>query len=81
MVKQARKRAEGLNTKAESYRRRLEQEIAELEETTKRAKEKCRELLTQALEAVERSEALTAPKEQPKKLPSLLEQLTDGLPD
>jgi cell division initiation protein len=81
VVKQARKRAEGLNTKAESDRRKLEQEIAELEETTKRTKEKCRELLTQALEAVERSEVLIAPKQQPKKLPSPLEQLTDALPD
>ncbi len=80
-VKQARKHADSLNTKAESERRRLQQEIEELEETTRKTKEKCRELLTQALEAVERSETLTAPKQVPKKLPSLLEQLTDALPD
>lgn len=92
-VSRARKRADTLNTKAESERRRLQNEIAELEETTKQAKEKCRELLLQALEAIERSEPLTGPKEEPKaepkpkpkakpkKLPSPLEQLTDALPD
>jgi cell division initiation protein len=80
-VKQARKRADTLNAKAESERRRLQQEIEELEETTRQTKERCRELLAQALEAVERSEVLTTPKQEPKKLPSLLEQLTDALPE
>ena len=80
-VKRARKRADTLNTKAESERRRLEREIEELEEVTNRTKEKCRELLVQALEAIERSEALTAPEAESKELPTPLPQLTDALPD
>ena len=80
-VKRARKRADALNTKAESERQRLKQEIEELEEATKRTKEKCRELLMHAVEAIDRTVVPTAPKQQSKKLPSLLEQLTDALPD
>ena len=56
-VKRARKHADELNTKAESDRRRLEQELEELEETTRQTKERCRELLTAALEAIERSDS------------------------
>ena len=80
-VKRARKRADALNTKAESDRQRLKQEIEELEEATKQTKEKCRELLMHAVEALDRTVVPTAPKQQSKKLPSLLEQLTDALPD
>jgi cell division initiation protein len=84
-VSRARKKADELNAKAEGERRRLEREIEELEEITKRTKENCRELLLQALEAIERSEA---PKAEPKatakpepQLPTPLGQLTDALPD
>lgn len=83
-VSRARKHADELNTKAESERRRLEREIEELEEITNRTKENCRELLLNALEAIERSEALTAPAPEAKpkkKLPTPLGQLTDALPD
>jgi cell division initiation protein len=89
-VSRARKRADELNTKAESERRRLERKIEELEEITNRTKENCRELLVQALEAIERSEALKAPKAEPKarakpkpepQLPTPLGQLTDALPN
>ena len=64
-VSRARKKADELNAKAEGERRRLEREIEELEEITNRTKENCRELLVQALEAIERSEALKAPKAEP----------------
>ena len=87
-VSRARKKADELNTKAESERRRLEREIEELEEITNRTKENCRKLLLQALEAIERSEARKAPKAEPKakakpepQLPTPLGQLTDALPD
>jgi cell division initiation protein len=87
-VSRARKKADELNAKAEGERRRLEREIEELEEITNRTKENCRELLLQALEAIERSEALKAPKAEteakPKpepQLPTPLGQLTDALPD
>jgi cell division initiation protein len=77
-VKQARKRADELNTKAESDRRRLEQELEQLEETTRQVKERCRELLTQALEAIERSHSLTALDSQEQKLPAPLGHLHDA---
>jgi cell division initiation protein len=80
-VSRARKRADELNTKAENERRRLEREIEELEQVTNRTKENCRQLLVQALETIERSETMMAPKQEPKKLPSPLEQLTDAVPD
>ena len=87
-VSRARKKADELNTKAETERRRLEREIEELEKITNRTKENCRKLLLQALEAIERSEALKAPKGEPKakaeperQLPTPLGQLTDALPD
>ena len=87
-VSRARKKADELNAKAEGERRRLEREIEELEEITNRTKENCRELLLQALEAIERSEALKAPKPESKakanpepQLPTPLGQLTDVLPD
>ena len=87
-VSRARKKADELNAKAEGERRRLEREIEELEEITNRTKENCRELLLQALEAIERSAALKAPTAEPKakakpepQLPTPLGQLTDALPD
>jgi cell division initiation protein len=83
-VSRARKRADELNTKAESDRRRLEREIEELEEITNRTKDNCRELLLSALEAIERSEEVIAPApeaEPKKKLPAPLGALTDALPD
>ena len=84
-VSRARKKADELNAKAEGERRRLEREIEELEEITNRTKENCRELLLQALEAIERSEAPKAePEAKPKpepQLPTPLGQLTDALPD
>jgi cell division septum initiation protein DivIVA len=61
-VKAARKKADELNTQAEQERERLEQEIAKLEETTKQVRDRCRELLVQALEAIGESEALAKPK-------------------
>jgi cell division initiation protein len=76
-VKRARERADELNTKAESDRRRLEQELEELEETTRQVKERCREFLTQALEAIERSDSLTAPDSEQQELPSPLGHLND----
>ena len=87
-VSRARKKADELNAKAEGERRRLEREIEELEEITNRTRENCRELLVQALEAIERSEAPKAPEEEPMakakpepQLPTPLGQLTDALPD
>ena len=74
-VKRARKRAEKFNRRAESERRRLELEIEQLDAIVKRTKESCRELLTQALEAIERSAALTAPEAEPRELPSPLGHL------
>ena len=84
-VSRARKKADELNAKAEGERRRLEREIEELEEITNRTKENCRELLLQALEAIERSEEpKSEPEAKPKpepQLPTPLGQLTDALPD
>jgi cell division initiation protein len=77
-VKRARKRADELNSKAESDRRRLEQGLEELEETTRQAKERCRELLTQALEVIERSDSLTAPDSEQQELPAPLGHLNDA---
>lgn len=77
-VKQARKRADELNMKAESDRHRLEQELEELEKTTKRAKERCRELLTQALEVIERSDSPTALDSEQQELPAPLGHLNDA---
>ena len=77
-VKRARKRADELNMKAESDRHRLEQELEELEETTKQAKERCRELLTQALEVIERSDSPTALDSEQQELPGPLGHLNDA---
>jgi cell division initiation protein len=78
-VKAARKKADELNTKAEQERERLAQEIAQLEETAKDVRDRCREILTQALEAIGASEALAEPKPaklpQKKKLPTPLGEL------
>ena len=76
-VRQARKRADELNMKTESDRHRLEQELEELEETTRQVKERCRELLTHALEAIERSDSLTAPDSEQQELPAPLGHLND----
>jgi cell division initiation protein len=71
-VKAARKKADELNTQAEQERERLEQEIAELEETTTQVRDRCRELLTEALAALGESE---------KKLPGPLPELTQASSD
>jgi cell division initiation protein len=72
-VRRARKRAEEINSRAQGKRRRLELEIERLEAVARRTKEDCRELLTQALEAMEGSAPAPAtPKEEPKKLPTPL---------
>jgi cell division initiation protein len=72
-VRRAHKRAEKIDTRAKSERRRVKQEIEQLEAIARRTKESCRELLTQALEAIDPSAALTTPDEEPKKLPSRLD--------
>jgi cell division initiation protein len=77
-VKRARKRADELNTQADSDRHRLEQELEELEETTRQVKERCRELLTHALEAIERSDSLTALDSEQQELPAPLGHLNDA---
>jgi cell division initiation protein len=61
-VKAARKKADELNTKAEQERQRLEEEIAQLEQTAKDVRDRCREVLVQALEAIGESETLTESK-------------------
>jgi cell division initiation protein len=81
-VKAARKHADELNTKAEEDRHRLEQEIERLEAIAARTKDECRALLEGALEAIDDSEALMAPKEEGRKLPTPLEHLGEApLPD
>ena len=77
-VKRARKHADELNTKAEGDRRRLEQELEELEETTRQTKERCRELLTAALEAIERSASVAELDSEQQKLPAPLGHLNDA---
>jgi cell division initiation protein len=77
-VRRARKRAEEINRRAQGKRRRLELEIERLEAIARRAKEDCRELLTQALETIERSAPAPAtPKGEPKELPTPFGQLSE----
>ena len=81
-VKAARKKADELNTQAEQERDRLEQEIAQLEETTKQVRDRCRELLTEALAAIGESEAPAEPQERSsRKLPGPLPELTQASSD
>jgi cell division septum initiation protein DivIVA len=77
-VERARKHADELNTKAENDRDRLEQELEELEETTRQVRERCREFLVQALEAIERSDSLTALGSEQQELPAPLGHLNDA---
>ena len=77
-VTRARKRADELNMKTESDRDRLEQELEELEETTRQVRERCREFLVQALEAIERSDSLTARDSEQQELPAPLGHLNDA---
>jgi cell division septum initiation protein DivIVA len=77
-VERARKHADELNTKAENDRDRLEQELEELEETTRQVRERCREFLVQALEAIERSDSLTALDSEQQELPAPLGHLNDA---
>jgi len=77
-VTRARKRADELNMKTESDRDRLEQELEELEETTRQVRERCREFLVQALEAIERSDSLTALDSEQQELPAPLGHLNDA---
>jgi cell division septum initiation protein DivIVA len=78
IVERARKHADELNTRAENDRHRLEQELDELEEKTRQVKERCREFLTQALEAIERSDSLTALDSEQQELPTPLGHLNDA---
>jgi cell division initiation protein len=80
-VKRARKHADELNAKAEGDRSRLEQEIERLEAIAAKTKDECRELLERALEAIEDSEALIAPKDESRKLPTPLPHLKEASPD
>src|SRR6476646_4209232 len=77
-VTRARKRADELNMKTETDRDRLEQELEELEETTRQVRERCREFLVQALEAIERSDSLTALDSEQQELPAPLGHLNDA---
>ena len=77
-VERARKHADELNTKAEDDRHRLEQELEELEETARQVRERCREFLVQALEAIERSDSLTALDSEQQELPAPLGHLNDA---
>jgi cell division initiation protein len=77
-VKRARKRADEINRRAQRKRRRLQLEIERLEAIARRTKEDCRELLTQALETLERPPASPAlPTGEPKKLPTPLGHLPE----
>ena len=83
-VKRARKRADEINRRAQRKRRRLQLEIERLEAIARRTKEDCRELLTQALETLERppaSPALTTgePKELPTPFGHLSERTSSAL--
>ena len=73
-----RKHADELNTTAENERDRLEQQLEELEETTRQVRERCREFLVQALEAIERSDSLTALDSEQQELPAPLGHLNDA---
>jgi len=77
-VTRARERADEPNMKTESDRDRLEQELEELEETTRQVRERCREFLVQALEAIERSDSLTALDSEQQELPAPLGHLNDA---
>ena len=77
-VKRAKEHAGELNTKAEDDRHRLEQELEQLEETTRQVRERCREFLVQALEAIERSDPLTALDSEQQELPAPLGHLHDA---
>jgi cell division initiation protein len=76
-VRRARKRAEEINRRAQSKRRRHELEIERLEAIARHTKEDCRELLTQALETIERSAPPATPKREPKQLPTPLGHLPE----